>query len=97
MSALLIARITIKDPDKFKEYAGKARETWMSAGAEALFRARPVKILTGGEPDHEITVIFKFPSLEAIHDWYESDAYTPLHGLRAEGADFHMTSYEILD
>ena len=41
MSAILIAKITIKDPDKFKEYVGKARETWMSAGAEALFRHAP--------------------------------------------------------
>ena len=97
MSAILIAKFTIKDPDKYKEYAGKARETWMSAGAEALFRTRSVKITTGGEPDHEIAVIFKFPSLKAIHDWYDSDAYRPLHALHAEGAEFQMTSYEILD
>ena len=97
MSALMIATFTVKDPDKFAEYAAKAKPTWSSAGGEAVFRGRPKKVLTGGEPGHEVVVVFTFPSLEAIEEWYDSEAYEPLKPLRQEGADFRMTSYEILD
>ena len=97
MSALMIATFTVKDPDKFAEYAAKAKPTWSSLGAEALYRGRAQKVLTGGETDHEVVVVFRFPSLETIEEWYDSDAYEPLKTLRQEGADFRMTSYEILD
>ena len=46
MSALMIATFTVKDPDKFAEYAAKAKPTWSSLGAEALYRGRPKKVLT---------------------------------------------------
>ena len=61
MSALMIATFTVKDPDKFAEYAAKAKPTWSSLGAEALYRGRAQKVLTGGETDHEVVVGLQVP------------------------------------
>ena len=96
MSALMIAQFTVKDPDKFKDYAAQAPQTMAPFGGKALFRGRADKTLTGGSNDHAIAVVFEFPSLAKIDEWYNCDAYQPLKALRDEGADFRITSYEVM-
>jgi uncharacterized protein (DUF1330 family) len=96
MSALLIARFSVKNADKLKEYAAQAPQTMVPFGGEALFRGKADKTLTGGDNDHVMAAIFKFPSLEKIDEWYNSEAYEPLKAIRDEGADFRITSYEVM-
>ena len=96
MSALMIANITVKDPEKFQEYIAKTRQIAATFGAELLYRGKVDRALTGESKDHELTIIVKFPSLEKINEWYGSDAYRPLMSLREEAADMQMTSYEVL-
>ncbi len=96
MSALMIATITVKDPEIFQKYLAKTQEVAAPFGAELLFRGAVDKTLTGEDKDHRLAVIVKFPSLEKINEWYGSDAYRPLIALRDEGSDMKMTSYEIL-
>jgi uncharacterized protein (DUF1330 family) len=96
MSALMIARITVKDPKKFQEYIAKTREVAATFGAELLLKAKADRVLSGGSKDHDLTIIVKFPSAEKIDEWYASDAYQPLKALRDEGADMQMTSYEVM-
>ena len=96
MSALMIARITIKDPEKFQQYIGKTREVAAVFGAKLLYRAKADKALAGESKSHDMTIIVEFPSLEKIDEWYASDAYQPLKALREEGAEMHMPSYEVM-
>ncbi len=96
MPALVVARATLKDPEKFKEYAPKAVQSMQEFGGEPLFRAKADKNLTGGGDDHQITGIFKFPSLEKVDEWYGSEAYQSLRALRDEAADIKMISYEMM-
>ena len=96
MAALLVARVTIKDPEKFQEYVSKAGPTMMEFGGEPLFRAKADKNLTGGGEDHQITGIFKFPSLEKVDEWYGSKGYQSIIALRDEGADMQFISYELM-
>ncbi len=96
MCALMIATITVKDPEKFQQYLTKTQEVAAPYGAELLFRGVVDKILTGEDKDHRLAVIVKFPSLEKINEWYGSDEYQPLIALRDEGTDMKMTSYEVL-
>lgn len=95
MSALMIARITVKDPAKFQDYLAKTQQVAAPYGAELLFRGKVDRALTGGASDHELAVIVSFPSLQAIRDWYGSEAYRPLIALRDEGSDMVMTSYAL--
>jgi len=96
MPALLVARVTLKDPEKFQEYAAKAGPIMAEFGGEPLFRAKADKNLTGGGDDHQTTGIFKFPSLEKVDEWYASQAYQSLLALRDEAADIKMISYEMM-
>ena len=95
MSALMIAKITVKDPEKFQEYIAKTREVAATYGAELLYRGKADMVLAGESKDHDFTIIVRFPSLEKVNEWYASDAYRPLMALREEGADMQMTSYEV--
>ena len=92
MSALMISRITVKDPQKFKEYLRKTKEVAAPFGAELVFHGSAERALTGGE-DHGVVVVVSFPSLEKLDAWYASDGYRPLIALRDQGADMQMTAY----
>ncbi len=97
MPALVVARVALKDPEKFKEFGPKVAQSMAEFGGEQLFRARVDKNLTGGGGDHQITGIFKFPSLEKVDEWYASQAYHSLAASRDEAADIKMISYEVMD
>ena len=97
MSAYMIATITVKDPGKFKEYLAETQKVAAPFGAELLFRGRAEQVLSGGEADHGIAVVVKFPSLDHIRRWYGSDAYQSLIPLRHAGTDMTMMSYEVVD
>ena len=90
------ATVVVKDPEKFQQYLAKTQEVAKPYRAELLLRAKVDTTLTGGDNDHSLVVIVKFPSIEKIHEWYESDAYRLLIPLRDEGSQMKMTSYEIL-
>jgi len=96
MTALLIARFTVKDLEKLKEYAAQAPQTMATYGGRALLRGKADKNLTAGDTDHAMAAIFEFPSLEKIDEWYNCDAYEQLKALRDEGADMRITSYEVM-
>ena len=96
MSALMIARITVKDPEKFQQYLAASKKTAAPYGAELLLRAKASKTLNGDD-DHTLTVIARFPSTEKIDAWFASEEYQPLVALRDEATVMQMTSYEVLD
>ena len=95
MSALMIARITVKDPAKFQDYLAKTKSLAAQFGAELLYRGKVNRALNGKD-DHALAVIAKFPSVEKLNEWYDSEAYQPLKALRDEGTDMQMTSYEVM-
>lgn len=96
MSAIMIARITVKDPAKFQEYLARTQQIAAPYGAEMLHRCKVDKQLTGGAADHQIAVVVRFPSVDRIDAWYGSDAYRQLIALRDEGVDMQLTSYTVM-
>jgi uncharacterized protein (DUF1330 family) len=94
MSALMIARITVKDPGKLQEYLEKTQKLAAQYGAELQYRGKAARELSGSDK-HAMLIIVKFPSIEKLNEWHDSDAYQPLKALRKEGADMQMTSYEV--
>jgi len=97
MSALMIATITVKNRAKFQEYLTKTQQAAAPFGAELVHRGTVDRVLTDEEPDHQLTVIVKFPSTEAVDQWYGSNAYQALIPLRQDGTDMKMVSYEVKD
>lgn len=95
MTAFFIATVTIKDPEKFQEYARRAGETFGAHGAEPVMRGRLDAILTNGEATHQTVGIVKFPNAAALSAWHASSEYQAIIPLRDESADVTITSYVV--
>ena len=93
MSALMIARIAVKDQAKFQDYLAKSKAVASTYGAELMFRGKADKVLTGEDLDHGLLVIARFPSIEQVDAWFNSAEYQPLKALRDEGTVMEMTTY----
>lgn len=96
MPALTIARMTIKDPAKFNSYASRAPNSMETYGAEFVSGGKVHIYLTGGKADHVLTVIYEFPDLRAVEDWFLSPSYQLLLDGLEGVADMEITSYEVV-
>ena len=92
----MIATITVKDREKFQQYFARTQEVAAAYGAELLVRGKADRLLTSHDKDHGIVVIVRFPSIEKINEWIDSEEYQTLIPLRDEGTDMKMTSYKVL-
>ena len=95
MSALMIARIRIKDPEKLQEYMTGSKQLAAPYGAKLVYQGKVVRTLNG-ENNHEMVVIAEFPDADQINDWFDSEEYQPLVALREEAADMHMTNVTVM-
>jgi uncharacterized protein (DUF1330 family) len=94
MTAFVVVTVTPKDPEKLKEYSGLAGPTIVSNGGEPVVRGKVAGLLTGESFDGKVVVVFKFPSIDAIDQWYNSDEYQALIPLREEAADMTFVKLE---
>jgi len=98
MAAFFIAMTKIKNPEKFQEYARRSGETFKKHGGEPVLRGKAKETLAGSmERAHDTVGIVRFPDLEALTAWFNSDAYQALVALRDEASDMTIASYEIPD
>ena len=73
MSALWIAHVKVTDEAAYMEYAKRATGAIADHGGVFLARGGAYEQLEG--PDRPRNVVARFPSLQAAHDCYHSDAY----------------------
>ncbi len=73
MSALWIAHVSVSDEAAYGEYAKRATGAIADHGGVFLVRGGAYEQLEG--PDRPRNVVARFPSLQAAHDCYHSDAY----------------------
>ena len=73
MSALWIAHVKVTDETAYGEYAKRA--TVAIAAHDGVFLARGGAYEQLEGPDRPRNVVARFPSLQAAHDCYYSDAY----------------------
>ena len=93
MSAFFIATIKMKNPEKFAEYSKMAGPIVAEFGGEFILRGKAHSVLAGGV-DVNAAGIARFPSAEAITNWYNSDAYQAIVPLREEAAEMTFVVYE---
>lgn len=94
MTAIMISTFTIKSPEKFKAYMAETRRVASPYGAEMLFRGALDRALAGVGKGPEMAVVVKFPNVQAINNWFDSDEYQALVPLRDEAAEMTMLSYD---
>lgn len=85
MAAYIVAQMTVNDIDMYYEYASKIGRTIGSYGGRIL-AANDAEIREGSLPFLR-TVIGEFPDLDSARNWYESDAYQEIIGLRQNATD----------
>jgi uncharacterized protein (DUF1330 family) len=79
-----VANYTVTDPEGFSAYAelvppitGASEATRIASGPGEVIEGSP-----GGR-----TVILSFPTRQAFHDWYDSDAYREVRPHRTDNSD----------
>lgn len=93
MSAYVVGQIQIIDPLKWQQYRDQVPGTLVSWNAELVFRG--VKALNLAlQNSYTDIVVIRFPTIEAAHGWFQSDAYQALIPLRDAAAQVLLTSYE---
>lgn len=83
MTALWIAHVKVSDAEAYGQYATRASVAIAQHGGVFLARGGAYEQLEG--PDRPRNVVARFPSLQAAHDCYFSEAYQEALGF-AKGA-----------
>lgn len=94
MSAFVVAKVKVKDPVKFQQYAQQSGPTFAPFGGELLIKGKFLSSFAETDSCSSVAVI-KFPSPKDLESWYYSDAYQALVALRDEAADIEFTHYEV--
>jgi len=93
MSAFLIAHSTIKNPEKFQDYAKAVPSTLTAFGGEVALKGKVAEVMTG-KHDFNMVGVLKFPNRSSAKNWYQSPAYQALIPNRDEAADIVIISYD---
>lgn len=73
MSAYLIARITVTDPQDYQAYASQTVALAERAGGRFLAKGGEQVQVEGNSPERH--VIIEFPDRQTALDWYNSQEY----------------------
>ena len=86
MSAYVVSRVQIRDPEAMRRYVAEAPATVAAFGGRYHFRGGNVEALEGMW-EHDRLVVLEFPTKADALAWYHSDLYRPLRDLRHASAD----------
>jgi uncharacterized protein (DUF1330 family) len=95
MSALLVSRIRVRNPDQMRAYGAATVPTVAAHGGEVLVRGQFVDALLGEGSAH-VTGIMRFPSVDAVQTWFDSAEYRALTDLRDAAGEMEFFVYQTL-
>ena len=81
----VIAQIDVHDADTYAKYTAQTPGTVAKFGGQFIVRAGQWESLEGAEPGPRVVVI-EFPSYEKAKEWYNSEEYQAIVGLRQAAA-----------
>ncbi|MBZ0162026.1 MAG: DUF1330 domain-containing protein [Notoacmeibacter sp.] len=90
-----IARVDVRDPERYKDYVATAKPAFERHGAKFLARGGAYETMEG--PDHARNVVIEFPSRQAAIDCYNSPEYQAAKAIRLTVADAEMVIVEGAD
>lgn len=74
MAAYVIVDSNVTDPEGFKAYATKVRDTLGAHGGKPVINTDNITVLEGDWKPKRV-VVLQFDSVEAIQAWYDSPEY----------------------
>ena len=87
-----IARMDVKDPERYKDYIATAKPAFEKYGANFLARGGAHHVLEGQARGRN--VVIEFPSLQAALDCYNSPEYQAAKAIRLTVAEGEMLLVE---
>jgi uncharacterized protein (DUF1330 family) len=93
MSAYVIGRIEVTDPDQYKKYTARTPDVIAKFGGKFIVRGAEVHTLEGPEEKSRVAVI-EFPSLEKAKAFYHSEEYVETRALRRGAAVVSLIAIE---
>jgi len=92
MTAYFIVQATISDEARFQKYREAVVPFIAKFGGKLAARGAKVDVLEG-EHDTRPVVMFEFPSMEAIHAFWDSPDYPPIKKLREGAATINVWAF----
>jgi uncharacterized protein (DUF1330 family) len=92
MAAYFVVQSTIADEAQFQKYRAAVHPLISRFGGKIAARGAKVEILEG-EHDTRPVVMFEFPSMEAIHAFWNSADYVPVKKLREGIATLNIWAF----
>ena len=86
MTAFMIARVNVTEPDQFKQYAERAGAATAKFGGKYLARGGDLLGLENHEDEGKRVVIIQFPTMEDAQAWYNSPEYQDAKKYRENAA-----------
>lgn len=87
-----IARVDVKDPERYKDYVATAKPAFERYGARFLARGGKHEALEG--KGRARNVVIEFPSLDAARDCYNSPEYQKAKAIRVTVAESELVIVE---
>ena len=89
MSAYLIGNIKVTNPEGIAQYREVVAETIAAHGGEYVV-ADANALSIEGDPEH-LSVVLRFPDMEALQAWYDSPEYQAILPLRTDNSEGVIT------
>ena len=93
MAAYFIVQIKISNEDQYKKYRDAVVPLIMRFGGKFVVQRGTVEVLEGCH-DGRGMVMFEFPSMQAIHAFWNSAEYVPVKELRRGAAVLDVWAVE---
>ncbi len=93
MAAYFIVQIKISNEDQYKKYRDAVVPLIMQFGGKFAVQRGTVEVLEGHH-DGRRMVMFEFPSMQAIHAFWNSAEYVPVKELRRGAAVLDIWAVE---
>ncbi len=93
MTALIVARFTVKNAAKMDDYANAAGPTVLAHGGTFVSIGEKVSVLVGDEEKQSIAIV-RFPDVTSAKTWFASPEYVACNPLREDAAEMQFTLYE---
>ncbi len=87
MSAYIIARVNLTDPETYKKYTAQTPDTVAQYGGKFIARGGQNELLEGNDPEFNRVVIIEFPNYEQAQAWYNSPEYQKILPIRQEASE----------
>ena len=92
MAAYLVGNFKVTNVDGFTEYRNLVGKTIADHGGEYVV-ADAKSVPMEGEPAH-LSVVLKFPDMDALKGWYDSPEYQEILPLRLDNSEGIVTFAE---